>query len=223
MVDIDLLHKAINFPTDKGVTGYHKSNDIDREIHAASMDLWKKYYNEYARTQKIHDYLSPFEKKDTIIIDAGGLTATMNIAIEHPTLALMESGQKVDIIERAFWNSHINDPVAPPTTDLPIITFATRDANGIYTIDIQPSILVTEKLVIYGLAKPVKPLWGYTIGASGRRVYAATGGTNGDSVHLEWSETLFGDLRDRVLVKMGMNLREQQTVQEAIIERQQGE
>jgi len=223
MVDIDLLHRAINFVTDKGVTGYHNPKDIDTEIHAASMDLWKKYYDEYAKTQKIHDYLSPFEKKDTITIDAGGITATMNIAIEHPTLAKMENGQKVNIIERAFWNSHILDPVAPPTTNLPVITFATRDDKDIYTIDINPSILVTEKLVIYGLAKPVKPLWGYTIGASGRRVYAATGGTNGESVHLEWSETLFGDLRDRVLVKMSMNLREQPTVQEAMIERQQGE
>ncbi len=204
---IDQLHAIINFANDKGLTGYHSSEDIDNEIHAVSTQLWMGFWNEYAKTQKLNDYMAPFEVKEKLTPAADSdndliSKVEMEEIIEHPTLVeVVASGTTVEIVERAFWAKHKSDPVAPPTADFPVCLFASRNSGGFFTIEVMPKDL--GEIRVYGLRKPVKVVWGFTIATSGRRTYNAS-----ESTELEWSELLFGTIRDQLLNKMEINLRE---------------
>lgn len=211
---IDDLHAIINFATNKGVTGYHKPEDIDNEIHAVSMDLWMRFWKDYAKTQTLNDYMAPFEVQEILNpeespeqllageIQPLGSSVAMTKVIEHPTLVETGEGKRVKIVERAFWASERNDPVAPPTEDRPICCFASR-SGGLFSIEFLPVTLTNVK--VYGLRKPVKAVWPYTISSTGRRVFNVTDTTYQD---LEWTELLFGTFRDQLLDNMMINLRE---------------
>lgn len=210
---INDIHSIINFATDKGVTGYHKPEDIDNEIHAVSTDLWQKFFDQYAITKKISSYMSPFEVVDIDLVVSTLGKVVMIKEIVHPTLVLDSiTSKEIHIRERYQWGKEINDPIAFPTTDYPICLFADKTDNK-FNVEVLP--VEIEKVTIYGLKKPAKPVWTYTIGSDGRRVFDATatnpdGGTYQD---IEWSELLFNDIRNRVLKVMGINLRESHITQ----------
>jgi hypothetical protein len=155
--------------------------------------------------------------------------ATMTKEIEHPTLVLgtkntYDAGppvveaeaddvtdKEVHMRERYQWAKAINDSVAPPTPDYPICLFSTKDNTSdspYFTIEVRPTSMTS--ITVYGLRKPVKPNWTYSIDATGRRVF---NGSNENFQDIEWSELLFNDIRNRVLTVMGINLREEQITQ----------
>jgi len=212
---IDELHKMINFLHDKGITGYHPSDKIDAEIGAVSIELWNKYYELYQKTQKIHDFLSPFEVvSEAISIINGKCTIPKALNIEHPTLVMLDDDTEVSVVSRAQWGKTIKDPVAPPSEQYPKCVFSKKDDSG-YLVEWRPRD-ISAKAFFWGLKKPVKPKWGYTITADGIRAYDKSTSTN-----LEWSELLYPDIRDRVCIKLGINLRELSIVQSLYPERQE--
>lgn len=209
---INTIHEIINFATDKGVTGYHPPDAIDREIHAVSTKLWQKFYDEYARTRKISSYMSPFMIDPDVVTMTDG-SGTMNTEIEHPVLVLVDATEKeVEILERFQWGQAISDPVAPPTADYPICVFSQK-ADGKFSIEARPTTIASVR--VYGLRTPKKPVWTYTIDNVGRRVFDkdATNPDGSTYQEIEWSELLHDDIRDRVLKVMGINLRETQVTQ----------
>lgn len=207
------LHKIINFATNKGVTGYHKPEDIDREIHAVSVELWKEYYKHYALTQELHDYMSPFEEEEIVTPSTdqnNSLIASvaMQKVIEHHTLVEMsETGRPVDVVDRAFWSTVKIDPVAPPTANYPMCCFAKRTDEK-FQVEFLPKDI--GKVRIVGLRKPIKPVWKYDISTDGRQVFNTDGQypLNSTFQDLEWTELLFNTIRDRMLDNMFINLRE---------------
>lgn len=207
MALINDIHNIINFATDKGVTGYHKPEDIDNEIHAVSTDLWQKFYDQYAITKKISSYMAPFEVKDGALTLTGTGATSMTKEIEHPTLVLDNEDREVKMRERFQWGREIKDTISPPTVEYPICIFASRTGN-VYNIEVLP--VDVSSITVYGLRKPLKPNWTSTIGTDGRRVF---NDQDPDFQDIEWSELLFNDIRNRVLTVMGINLRERDIAQ----------
>ncbi len=210
---INDIHNIINFATDKGVTGYHKPEDIDNEVHAVSTDLWQSFYDEYAITKKVSSYMVPFEVKDNgIVVNSNG-DAVMTKEIEHPTLVLdAVTSKEIHIRERFQWGKEINDPISPPSIEYPICLFASKSSN-LYNIEVLPASI--SSITVYGLEKPKKPVWTYIIDGNGRRSFDSTATNPDGSTYqdIEWSELLFNDIRNRVLKVMGINLREGQITQ----------
>jgi hypothetical protein len=219
---LNKIHQIINFATDKGVTGYHTPGDIDNEIHAVSTDLWQKYWDEYAKTRKVSSFMSPFEVKDpSLSVNSEG-EATMTKTIEHPILVVgtgaASEEKEVHIRERDQWQKEINDPVAPPSEDYPICLFGSKDntvETPVFSLEVRPTSMT--EVTVYGLRKPNKPVWTYSIDSSGRRVFdeGATNPNGENYQDIEWSELLFNDIRNRVLIVMGINLRELEVAQAA--------
>lgn len=213
---IETLHRIINFANDKGITGYHSPQEIDDEIHAAQLQLFKDWSERYAIDQRVHDYLKPFEIYPIPTVNLATGVGDWPDGIEHPTLITTDTDVAVEICDTGKWATKINDPVAVPSAEFPICRIAGKDTSDeTFKVEVKPTTI--SSLKVYGLRAPKAPIWNYTIGAEGTLEFAETGGVIGDgnSVDLEWSELHWGTIRAKVLEIMGINLREVQNWQEA--------
>ena len=69
--NIKIAVDKVNFYAGKFNTGYFDPQDIAREIHVESMNIFEKYYDEFAKTQKISDYLRPFKAQSDVDLTNG--------------------------------------------------------------------------------------------------------------------------------------------------------
>ncbi len=58
---IKTIHDLIDYIIDKGHGAAQRRKEIDLALYDASVSLFEEYLDEYGRTKKIHENLSPFE------------------------------------------------------------------------------------------------------------------------------------------------------------------
>ena len=188
------IHDLVDIAIDKGVTGYLSRPQIDAEIHAASMDLFRKLLSEFPRTNRSRNYLSPFQATGTPNVTNG--RAAKPTGFEHEIAVTLDDDDEteVDIVEEDQWSFRIKDPVDPPTVERPVCCFRKTD------IGVRPTDVTKIKVTYF--RKPVAPIYG-TIPVNGRPIYNEPTTTD-----VEWSELLHNRIRDKALAAMGINLRE---------------
>jgi hypothetical protein len=191
---IKSVHDRINFAIKKGLTGYIPPAKIDEEVHAESMNLWKKYIDEFERTQKISMYLKNFQAGvETVALTSG--SGLMAVERDYITRVTTSDDKKVEIIEQGSWDDRINNPVKVPTTEYPVCMI-----YGSFAIQVRPTTVSQVK--IWSLAKPTRPVYAYTVSGT-RYVY-----DDANSVDIGWSEELYDEIMNRVLANIGLNMRE---------------
>lgn len=68
---IKTIHDRVNFATKKGLTGYHTPEQITEEVHAESMNLWRKYVEQFQKFRVLDVYLRPFQSQEVVQLTNG--------------------------------------------------------------------------------------------------------------------------------------------------------
>lgn len=194
---IKSIHDRINFAIKKGLTGYLSPSTIDAEIQAESLNLWKKYSKLYEIDADVTAIMDVFRRSEAVTLTAG--LGTMTAAYQRPVGVTGPSGQKIDIVDVAFWPDRINHPLKTPSTDYPVCLFENRQ------IIVRPTTLASCD--VRYLKYPTAPVYAYSqVGT--RYVYDDAASTD-----LEWPSIVHDDLMIRVLSNLGINMRESLMVQ----------
>ena len=204
---IKFIHDQINLALGKEQTAYFSPEKIDDAIHSESLNLFKKFYDQFEATQKITDYLAPFMRFETnLAVDPNGFIEKPD-DLFHVTAVMDDNEKEIRIVDRAAWASRVNDPLFGPEDDYPIcrvdrlrIRFRPKDIGLVE---------------LHYLKLPVKPVYAYTI-TGDRYVY-----NNASSVDIEWDEPLHDEIINRVLANLGIATRESDIVEYSQIEKQQ--
>jgi hypothetical protein len=202
---IKTLHDRVQFAIKKGLTDYVSPDKMMEEVHAESMNLWKKYIDAFEETQKLSMYLDPFRDEETVALSngVGVFSNTDTYKIGYFT----QAGRNIDSVPIAHWGYRSTSVLLPPNEDYPIC-LVERGAIKVLPVTL-PSIIIKF------LKKPIKPVYSFTISGD-QYVY-----DDAASVDIEWSEVLHDEIMNRVLSNLGINFREGTLIQYSQSEKQQ--
>lgn len=196
---IKTIFDRVNFGLKKGLSGYVSPDRIIDEVHAEQLNVWRKYIDEYSKTQKINMYLKPFEKRETVTDLLGTIEGSKAVLAcnYYPLAITTASGLQVQKLTIAEYSKRITHPNLPPVADYPICKF---EGNTIY---VYPK---TDVIVNY-IALPTKPVYATTL-VGDDYVY-----DDDNSIDIEFPEPLHDDIMNRVLSNIGINMRDAQLMQ----------
>lgn len=193
---IKTIHDRVNLAIKKGQTGYFSPEQIDAEIQAEVLDMWRKYVIEFERTRIINIYLNPFIKTEDATPNPTDGSIVLTNAWHYPVaIRVKANGKEVNEVDQARWDHLINHPIEVPTADYPICKF---EAKKIWARPVN-----IGELTISYIKKPVKAEYKYTI-VSDRYVY-----DDNASVDVEFDEILHNDITKRVFGNLGVPMREE--------------
>src|SRR5436190_20934046 len=146
------IHDLVDIAIDKGVTGYLSRTQIDTQIHAVQMDMFRLLLKEYPLTERSRNYLSPFEVPVVVALTAG--SGDKPAGFQHEIVVTLNDADnsEVEIVEEGQWAFRLKDPIDPPSITRPVCII--RKA----TIDARPIVISQIRLVYF--RKPVKPVYG---------------------------------------------------------------
>lgn len=206
---IKTIVDRINLATKKGLTGYWSPSQIITEVHAESMNLWKKYIDEFERTKKISLYLKPFEKVEDVTGLTGSVaegTKTVTACHQYPVVASIAGNVTVSILTLGEYNYRFNHPTKGPDATHPICKFLND------MIFVAP---MSDVSVIY-VSKPIKPFYAVDSVPGDQYQY-----NDANTIDIEWDERLHDDIMNRVLANLGIPNRDGQMIQYSQVEKQQ--
>lgn len=189
---IKFIVDRINTLNRKGLSPYYSPDTICEEVHAASLDLWKKYIVDFERTQLISVYLDPFRLIETVAISNG--SGELVTSKGKYKTAVMIGNTQVTQGDHSHWPQMVNDSVRVPSETYPIC----RIDNAI--IVVRP--LSVTSVNVYFLKMPVKPVYAFTLSGDDY-IYDDV-----NSVDIEWPEICHPDIIDRVFAGLGLSQRE---------------
>jgi hypothetical protein len=190
----------------KGLCPYYSPDQLEDEVHAESLNLWKKYIKEFEQTQIISVFLDPLRAKETVVLTAGAGTLVTS-KNQYKSGVLVPSTEKtVPMIDIAHWGDAVNDSVRVPSTDYPICKIENA------AIILRP--ITVASVDVYFIKKPTKPVYAFTT-SSDDYVYSDI-----DSIDMEWTEELHDEIMNRVLANLGISQREGEVIQYSNIEQQ---
>lgn len=190
----------------KGLTPYYSPLQIADEVHAASLDIWKKYIKDFEATQLISVYLEPLRGKETVSLTSGAGTLVASKGVYKTAVMIPTTDVKVEEVLVGQWSDRANHSVKVPSETYPICRIDFGD------IVVRPTSLTSVD--VHFIKKPTKPVYAFTQSADDY-VY-----DDANSVDFEWNEVLHPDIIDRVLGQLGLSQREGQMVQYSNIEKQ---
>lgn len=193
------IHSRIQSALKKGIGSYFAPEKIDAEIHAESLNLWKKYAALYEKDADITAIMDVFRRTETVTLVTG--LGTMTAAYQRPVGVADALGKKIEIVDVGMWYDRLNHPLKAPSTDYPVCMFENRQIN------VRPTSL--SSCVVKYLKYPTLPVYAYTTSGT-RYVYS-----DASSVALEWPEIVFDDIINRVLANLGLTNRELMVMQYA--------
>lgn len=190
---IKTIVDRINLLNRKGLCPYYSPDQICDEVHAASLNLWKKYVAEFERTQLISVFLEVFRIDEDVTITGGGgfLTATAGM---YKTGIFLPNGLPVTQLDISHWGSAIKDSVRVPDEMNPIC----RMYND--RIVVRPTTITAVAVV--AIKRPLKPVYSYSV-VSDDYVY-----NDDTSIDIEWPEEIHDEIVDRVMASLGISQRE---------------
>jgi hypothetical protein len=196
---IKTIFDRIELLNRKGMGSYYSPDQVVEEVHTESLNIWKKYVQEFEKTQIISVYLDPLRGKQTIAL-TGGAGLLIAAKGQYKT-AVMVTGTDVKVtqVDIAHWSEAVNDSVRVPSTTYPIGRIDNADIivrpTGIASVD------------VHYIQLPTKPVYAFNeVGED--YVY-----DDAASVDFEWSELLHDDITNRVLGNLGFSQREVNAVQ----------
>lgn len=117
---IKTITDRIQLANRKGLSPYYSPEQISEEIHTESLNLWKKYVQEFERTQLLSVYMDAFREKETVTLTAGVGTLVDSLQQYRTAIMLPTSDIEVKLKDIGHWASAVNDSVRVPTADYPI-------------------------------------------------------------------------------------------------------
>lgn len=205
------IHERVRRALKKGITGYVSPEDIDVEVHTESLNLWKKYLDEFERTHKINMFFRPFVKTLTLqSTNMSGTASEASIQLQgnsndpvndyhkYHVDCRTSAGNSVDVLTLGEYRHRFNHPYKGPSTDFPIAKFEGQ------------SFFIAPKIdcVLTLIHKPVKSKYAYTPVSSTKIQYNDT-----NSIDIEWDETLHDDIVNRVIENISISMRESSLLQ----------
>lgn len=198
---IKTIHDRINRAIRKGQTGYFSPTDIDEEINAEIMNMWRKYVVQFEKERIINIYLNPFIRTEDVTPNPSDGSVVLPNAYSYPVaIRVKGSGKEIDELDQARWDVRINHPIEVPNANYPICKFESKKVF-VRPIDIG---LIT----ISYIAKPIKAVYAYNI-VNDRPAY-----DDSTSEDVEFDEILHDDIVNRVLRNLGVPMREEFLVRE---------
>ena len=196
---IKTIHDRIQLLNRKGLSPYYSPDQIVEEVHAESLNIWKKYIQEFEKSQLISVYLDPLRGKETIALTSGVGTLVNSIGQYRTGLLVTGTNTVVDLVDIAHWGHRASNSITGPETSYPIA----RIDND--TITVLPNTVASVD--VYYIKTPTKPVYAYTV-VNDDYIYS-----DGSSVDFEWPEVLHSDISDRVMAALGLSQREASLIQ----------
>lgn len=203
---IKTIVDRINMATKKGLCPYYSPDQLEDEVHAESMNLWKKYIDDFEKTQKMSVYMDPFRLKEVVAISSG--SGTLVTAKGQYRISVFVTGTdiKIDMVNIDKWADRINNSVVGPDATYPV---GRIDNAAIY---IRPTSVTSVD--VHFLKTPKKPVYAFTP-SDDDYVY-----NDGSSEDFEWPEILHDEIMNRVLANLGIAQREGELIQYSNLEQQ---
>lgn len=203
MATIDQCYSLLKYrATKSGFNGNLSPNDLNLIFPRAEQRHFNHEYKKYLINQESSDSLLPF-KTDPLMITVDGngkYTKPQGVLHVDSIRALFNTNEvEVDRVEDDRLGSHLSSEYDSPTLEFPIYT----EYNAY--IQFNPKNLTNAILVYLKALVPSK--WAYTL-VSGRPVYDAA-----NSVQPLWRDNDIDEIIFLCGVDMGLNLRDQQTIQ----------
>jgi hypothetical protein len=187
---IKSIHDRINLALKKGATGYIPPARIDDEIYAEILNIWNDLLPKQDETMRLSEYMEVFKESEPVTLTSGIGTITG----DYVTQVEDNNGIEIDILSDADWSNRVNHPIKMPETGYAIGRIDNKQ------LTVLPNDTPTAK--VYSLRRPVKPEYAYTVSGS-RFVY-----DDDNSVDLEFNVELHDQIVNKVLLNLGLPLRE---------------
>lgn len=209
MIDINELHEITSSIASKSGSAFPSPIEWNNYANYAQIDLFNSYVaewrsllhkNQQAVTLNMPMALKVFVVNEANINFTGGVG---NIpADQSSNLQLSANGKTVKKIDYKVRESYLNSLIDFPTVDYPIYC----ELGG--TLLIYPNTIPNGKLTY--LKTPATVKWAYTL-SGGTPVYDAT-----NSVQFGWQEVEKEKLMSRILLYMGIAVKDTELVQESL-------
>lgn len=196
----------INLLNRKGLSPYYSPDQIVEEVHNASLELWRRYVQDFEKTQLISVYLDPFRGVETVALTAGAGTLVTSKGKYRTGILLPTSDVTVTLVDIAHWGDRVNDSIRVPDATHPIM----RIDNAAVTV--RPTSITS--VYVFFLDKPTRPVYAFTPSGDD---YIYDDGASSD---FQWGEEVHGDITERVLKSLGISQREYSMVQYSNTEQQ---
>lgn len=203
---IKSIVERINFLNRKGLCPYYSPDQLGGEVHAASMNLWKKYVAEFEKTQLISVYLDPFRDTEVVSLSGGIGTLVTSMGRYRTAVMVPNTRLRITLVDIGHWSNRANDTVRVPDADNPICKIEKDE------IEVLPATFTSAR--VHFLNKPVRPVYAYTI-VDDDYIY-----DDASSVDIEWDETIHDEITGRVFAKLGLSQREVNLIQYSNTEQQ---
>lgn len=211
-MNIEDVHKWINFVADKSIDNYFTSDEIDRALDRGQMAYFNLQYSYFVMAQKLNDSLSPFkEKYDFLTSDSAGGLLTMPDGYMYLTggyTVVVINGnarnKSLKIIAEDEIGYRLDSKLRPVSVSKPVAAL-----SGKGKIQLYPKTPMAGTL--FYLRRPAVPKFAYT------QVGRVITYDDVNSVQLEWGESEIGEIMIRALEYLGVNAQDQTVTQFADI------
>ncbi len=206
--NINDIHNFIRFMVRKERGAFTTDAEIDALLDQGQLELFEEYIDLYARTQKIHDALSPFKKTAYLVSNSSGTVSlpTDYLHLRNFYTILASTINRVIFPEDDEYVEAVNSQLRPISTSYTIGIHETDVSSGDTVIILKPAS--TYQCMLHYFRRPAIPVFAYT--ESGRTItYDAN-----NSTQLEWMDTSYiNKIILKALGYLGINLNEQDITQ----------
>ena len=219
---IDAIHEFIKQKLNAVQSSYTTPAEIDRALNVAQLEEFREHIEivsmfkdvrptgtaQREKLRKAKQYLSPFLVKASVSADSSGL-ATLPSDVEFLNAARGPE-YNIPIILEDQWINVITSDIVAPTADEPAAIQNEPDKLQLF-----PEAAFDFTINYY--RKPIDVAWGFT--NSGRNaVY-----DSGSSTQPEWKERSLVNIIHKALQHLGVQVRSEIVIQDAMISDKPGE
>lgn len=182
------IHTDVRFLINKGQGGYYSPDQIDSAWNKASLDKYNEEKMRFEVSNVISDNLRNFKKFQSITTTNGFGDLPEDYDLRTNCLV---DGKRAEFITEGEYADKINDILAPPTSDYPIVVI--RD---------QIEVVPDGDVVLYYLKKPAEIKYGFTV-VDNKYIY-----DDATTINPDWPDSCYNDILIRSLTYLGLNLQE---------------
>ena len=213
-MDLQDVHTKIYFLANKE-QHFWPHEEIDDVLHSAQLWLFNQYFEQYGKTQVLHDAMSPFKVKYTFT--TGNTPAgviTLPSTYQHLLSAYVQytdgviRTKSIRIVNEDELGDRLSSQLKPVSATAPVAR-----NTGLGVIQLYPEL--PNSGYLFYLKTPVAPVFDYT---EAGRVITYNVGT---STQLAWNDTSINQIIIKALQYLGVNLEAVPLVQYTEVKDQQ--
>lgn len=194
----------INFAIDKGEAGYYPPSEIVDQVNDTVLDMFNEFIKRYPGDKTINKYLDQFKKSKTFLVVNGDVNIkNLNWAKDRFCVNISDRTFSIDSTDEFY--SKASSTALPPSEAYPIACIE----NDV--LKVRPRSL---KFTFHYLGFPEKAVYATDI-IDDEEVY-----NDSDSIDIQFPQMIHPDIQNRVLEKLGINLRDSTLIEFSNIQQQ---